>query len=173
MTTPGSFVRIDYTKWPSHPHYSYRMRVLGEDDLGVWGCCDIGEQVHKGGKPYFVRPASLLLLIPRVGSWSASWYPPSEERREVYVDINTTPLWTADAVTMVDVDFDVLRYRDGTVELLDEDEFEEHQLGYGYPDDLVSFARDAAHETLALALGPFEPFDQAWRAWYAQVHELR
>jgi hypothetical protein len=41
------------------------------------------------------------------------------------------PTWTRNAVSMIDLDFDVLRHRDGTVELLDEDEFDDHRVTYG------------------------------------------
>jgi len=167
---PGSFIAIEYTKWPDQLHYAYRMRVLGEDDFGVWGRCDAGEQVHKAGKPEFIRASALLCLIPRTGCWSATWYPPSEERLEVYIDINTSPVWTSDAVSMIDVDFDVLRHRDRTVELLDEDEFEAHRVTYGYPDDLIEYARTAALDTLAKASNPSEPFAHAWQPWYAEIH---
>jgi protein associated with RNAse G/E len=148
------------------------MRVLGEDDHGVWGCCDVGEQIYKAGEPAFVRSSALLALIPRDECWSASWHPPSEHRLEVYIDINTEPNWTGSTVSMIDLDLDVLRHRDGTVELLDEDEFEEHRVIHDYPPDLVSLARDAAAATMALASAPAEPFDRAWRHWYATVHEL-
>lgn len=34
---------------------------------------------------------------------------------------------------MVDLDLDVVRRFDGSAEILDEDEFAEHQVRYGYP----------------------------------------
>ena len=105
----GTFVEIEYTKWPHRKHYSYGMRTLGEDSHGVWGCCEIGDQVQKAGAPSFVRSTPLLFLIPRTGCWSATWYPPSEEQLEVYIDINTEPTWTGNTVSMTDLDFDVLR----------------------------------------------------------------
>ena len=46
---------------------------------------------------------------------------------------------------MVDLDLDVVRHRDsGVAELLDEDEFLEHQRRYGYPDDVIHRGREAA-----------------------------
>ena len=169
----GTFVEIEYTKWPHRKHYSYGMRTLGEDSHGVWGCCEIGDQVQKAGAPSFVRSTPLLFLIPRTGCWSATWYPPSEEQLEVYIDINTEPTWTGNTVSMTDLDFDVLRHRNGAVELLEASEFDDHRLAYDYPPHLVAFARRAAASTLALAQVPAEPFDRAWRAGYTGVHGLR
>lgn len=162
------WVDISYTKWPDHPHYAYRMRVLGEDNHGVWGACEAGESVYKSGELAFIRESTLLSLVPRDGCWSALWYPPSEPVLEVYVDINSCPEWTVGAVEMIDLDFDVIRRRDGTVQLVDEDEFEEHRLTFGYPNDLVALARSAAKEVTERASHPTEPFASSWRTWYSE-----
>lgn len=175
MTTDGElmnrYIDIRYTKWPSQPHYAYRMRVLGEDDYGVWGSCDTGEEVYKAGELAFVRDTSLLSLVPRVGCWSALWYPPEEALYELYVDINTNPVWGPTAVSMIDLDFDVVRKRTGETDLVDEDEFEEHRLRFGYPDDIVQLARTASRELTTAVAAPLEPFDTHWRVWYEQCFD--
>lgn len=170
-TSPHTWIEIAYTKWrdaaPHAAHYAYRMRLLGEDERGVWGSCDVGEEVFKEGKLAFVREEAFLCLVPRVGCWSALWYPPSDAEYEVYVDINSHPVWSEDRVTMVDLDFDVVRKRDGSVMLVDEDEFEAHSVAYGYPDELVELARSAAATVFDDVATPAEPFSTAWRSWYS------
>jgi uncharacterized protein len=162
----GCWIDIAYTKWPDQAHYAYRMRVLGEDDHGVWGACEVGEEVYKAGQLAFVREHGYLSLIPRASCWSGLWYPPAEPNFEVYVDINSQPVWTDSAVSMVDLDLDVLRHRDGTVELLDEDEFEDHQQRFAYPDELTILARTSAQELMRRVSEPDEPFRSVWRAWH-------
>jgi predicted RNA-binding protein associated with RNAse of E/G family len=47
----------------------------------------------------------------------------------LYIDITTVPRWVSgDQVEMVDLDLDVIRRFDGPAEILDEDEFAEHQV---------------------------------------------
>lgn len=167
------WIDIRYTKWPSQPHYAYRMRVLGEDQYGVWGSCDTGEEVYKAEQLAFVRDVALLSLVPRVGCWSALWYPPQEAEYEVYVDINSHPVWGPAGVSMIDLDFDVVRKRTGETALVDEDEFEEHRLRFDYPDDIVELARTAARETATAVAAPLEPFDTHWRVWYERCFEER
>jgi len=53
-------------------------------------------------------------------------------------------LWDGTVVTSVDLDLDVIRTFSGETKLLDEDEFEEHQIELGYPEVLVVQAREVA-----------------------------
>ena len=39
---------------------------------------------------------------------------------------------------MIDLDLDVVRFRDGRVEVLDEDEFGQHQATLGYPPHMIN-----------------------------------
>ncbi|GAB3968202.1 hypothetical protein GCM10027615_19500 [Plantactinospora veratri] len=63
----------------------------------------------------------------------------------------------------------VRRRGTGVVELRDEDEFAEHRVRFGYPEETVTQARAAA-EWLHVALGDgTEPFASAYRKWLALV----
>jgi len=72
-------------------------------------------------------------------------------------------------VTVVDLDLDVRRRRWGVIEQLDFQEFAEHRVRFGYPDEVVTQAT-AASDWLAKALGDgTEPFASAYRSWLALV----
>ena len=87
----------------------------------------------------------------------------------MYVDLTSVPVWDGDEVTMVDLDLDVVRVRqDGTVRLLDEDEFAEHQELFGYPEAVVHQVSQTARHLLA-QVAVSEPFTAAYRAWLAQI----
>jgi uncharacterized protein len=95
---------------------------------------------------------------------------PPPRTSEVYCDITTPAHWEDDTVRIIDLDLDVVRRRaTGTVELRDEDEFADHQVRFGYPDELVTEARAAA-ERLFGALGDgSEPFATTYRKWLSAV----
>jgi protein associated with RNAse G/E len=97
---------------------------------------------------------------------------PPPRTSEVYCDITTPARWEGDTVHIIDLDLDVVRRRETeTVELRDEDEFDEHRAQFGYPDDLVVEARAAA-DKLLVALGDgSEPFATQHRKWLADVVE--
>src|SRR5260370_40408206 len=104
-------ISLAYSKWPDRCHYDYGVRILGEDSYGVWGACEVGEKVYKAGELAAVMDDTKLALVPHSSCWSALRYPPTEPDYEVYVDINTPPVWSERRVEMVDLDLDVTRKR--------------------------------------------------------------
>jgi protein associated with RNAse G/E len=110
-----------------------------------------------------------VLLLPRDQWWTASFNSPPH-RTEIYCDITTVPTWLAPGeVTMVDLDLDVRRRRTGQVELLDEDEFAEHRIRFGYPAEVVAAAWASAQHLERAIRADEEPFASAYHAWLAQL----
>ena len=148
---------IARTKWPDHPHYAHQGWALGEDEHGLWVELRVGAPVYRGDKVLFHGKRGGVMLVPPEAGWLA-WFPASGSF-ELYVDIVTPPVRTATSVTMVDLDLDVIRWLDGRVELVDEDEFEEHRLRYGYPEHIEADARAEAAFVLDAVRGRKAPFD--------------
>jgi len=85
----------------------------------------------------------------------------------VYVDMTTPPVWDGTSVRAVDLDLDVIEEPDGRVWVDDEDEFAEHQVAYGYPQEIVTLAeasRDRIRELLTTRRPPFD--HAADRLWF-------
>ncbi|HEX3828334.1 MAG TPA: DUF402 domain-containing protein [Sporichthyaceae bacterium] len=61
-------------------------------------------------------------LVPAVGDWIATWRATHEVM--IYVDVTDAPRRDRDAIRAIDLDLDVLYWRDGRVTIDDEDEFE-------------------------------------------------
>jgi protein associated with RNAse G/E len=86
------------------------------------------------------------------------------------IDITTVPRWvTGDRVEMADLDLDVMRCFDGSAEILDDEEFAEHQVRYGYPPEVIGRAERDASAMLAAVTSVTEPFGQVCRDWLARV----
>ncbi|HWS33128.1 MAG TPA: DUF402 domain-containing protein, partial [Actinoplanes sp.] len=77
------------------------------------------------------------------------------------------PWIDGEAIHAVDLDLDVIRSRDGEVQVLDEDEFADHQVLYGYPPEVVEQARATTAELVTLLTAGTQPFEEAARAWLA------
>jgi uncharacterized protein len=167
---PSDMVRVVYTKYNGAAHRDYPARRLAEDDLGIWVGVTRGTASVYHGRPS-VEQIPFVLLIPHRAWWTGMFNPPPRTS-EVYCDITTPARWEGDTVHIVDLDLDVSRRRDsGLIELRDEDEFEEHRVSFGYPDDVVTEARAAAARLL-IALGDgTEPFAGAYRKWLSAVGE--
>lgn len=161
-------VRVVFTKYDGRLHWHAWLRRLGEDEHGVWLAAPTGTVWQRGSEASVSLPAAAT-LIPRDTWWVAS-FNAAPAKFDMYVDISTVPVWSSrDEVTMVDLDLDVVRYRgDGTVRLLDEDEFAEHRIAFGYPPEVITAATSTAASLLS-RVSTDEPFLAAHRTWLAMV----
>jgi uncharacterized protein len=159
-------------KFDGRPHRQVTGRLLGEDGYGTWIATPRGSVVtyHYGSRPAGRTRADAVRLIPEGGWWTAM-YLAEPEAREVYCDVTTPARWTGPSeITVIDLDIDLIRYRaDHRVEVEDEEEFEEHRVSLGYPDEVVAGALEGAASLRAALIGDDEPFAGHYRKWLARV----
>lgn len=158
-----------YRKYDGSLHWHMELGRLGTDEHGTWLGAPAGSQCRRGNEDPVTFPQAYVLLIPRSGWWTMTcnaepcW-------TELYIDITTEPRWVSGGlVEMADLDLDVVRRFDGSAEILDEDEFAEHQVRYGYPPEVIAQAEGAASALLAAVTSDAEPFGQVGRDWLARV----
>ncbi|NUO61376.1 MAG: DUF402 domain-containing protein [Hamadaea sp.] len=155
-------VWLAYTKYDGSLHWHQKARRLGEDEHGVWLGGTKGTVVRKGHDDVVTEAAwAHVVLIPHNAWWTAAFNGPGA-RNEIYCDIATPAIWPHPGeVTMVDLDLDVLRMKDGRVLLDDADEFAEHQVRYAYPPDVVANAEASARWLLDAVRDRRGPFGGA------------
>jgi protein associated with RNAse G/E len=164
-----ALINVVFRKYDGSLHWNYPARRLGEDEHGVWLGAPAGTELRRGEEVMELAEMDHVVLLPRDAWWAAAFNAPPK-RTEIYCDISTVPQWpSADEVTMIDLDLDVLRRRSGLVELVDEDEFAEHQVLFGYPPDVISQARAAADWLVAAVTARQEPFGSAYEGWLRRV----
>lgn len=162
-------IRVVYRKYDGSLHWHMELGRLGTDEHGTWLGAPPGSQGQRGSEDPVTFPEAYVLLIPASGGWTLACYT-EPCWTELYIDITTQPEWTAvDQVEMVDLDLDVIRRFDGSAEILDEDEFAEHQVRYGYPPEVISDAGQAASALLAAVTNGSEPFGRVCRRRLATV----
>lgn len=151
---------FDYAseKWGGHPHYRGLAHHIGDDEHGSWLWGPAGRTIYRGDVELFVTEFASLTLVPENGWWAAAWWPGHGDI-DVYVNINTPAAWRTDTLTCVDLDLDVIRFRDGRVEVVDREEFDLHKERYGYPADLIDSAETAASAVFDLVVRYVTPFD--------------
>ena len=163
-------VQIDFRKWDGSRHWQFAMNRLGQDEHGLWLWSPAGSDMQRGNEPMKKSKAINLKLIPDGKWWTAIWS--WQGKADLYVDIITPPSWSGTTVTMVDIDLDVVRWPDGRVELLDEDEFEQHRRKYDYPERLVDTARATAARMAVAVEARHEPFGAVAEGWMQQAVNL-
>ncbi len=151
-------VRLAFTKWGGLPHWELDTVRLGSDEHGEWVGAPAGVLMSRPGVQH-VPDYPQVTLLPRDGAFAATFYPPGFDTPEVYVDIATPPVWDTDEVRLVDLDLDVIRGWTGRVFIDDEDEFAQHRISLGYPDELVALARDSCDAVAAAVRAGRAPYD--------------
>lgn len=176
MTANGRDVRVVYTKYDGSLHWNFTMRYLGEDEHGIWLGAGPGLVGRRGHDHEVVFKEAQVLLFPRPDggardAWWTAAFNAAPARTEIYCDIATPARWPDPGqVTMVDLDLDVVRRRaDQRVEIVDGDEFDEHQRQYGYPAQVIREAEQAAAWLRHALSAGAEPFAGDYRGWLAQV----
>jgi uncharacterized protein len=164
-------VDIRFTKWGGQAHWRYPMEPLGNDRFGWWLGGRAGILLQRGAEMPVVQPYDFVTLVPDDGCWIASFNGPGKTGITVYVDVTTRPVREPGAVHAVDLDLDVIRRHDGMVEVLDEDEFAEHQVRYGYPAEVIAQARATTDDLVARITAGDEPFATVGEAWLARLQQ--
>jgi uncharacterized protein len=162
-------VRVIYRKYDGSLHWHMTMQLLGEDEHGVWSGAAAPSTMRRGDGAEVVFDQAQIMLFPRDAWWTAAFID-APSPTEIYCDITTPVQWpSANEVTMIDLDLDVRRRRDGSIELLDSEEFAEHQVKYGYPADVIGEARRSAAWLQAALADGREPFTSTYLAYLALV----
>lgn len=162
-------MRIEYSKWDGRRHWHFAVKPLGEDEHGHWYAAPVGGVIQRGDEPAFAGPG-WACLVPHRGLWIAHFaVDDNPSGTFVYVNVTDEPRVTDQAVEAVDLDLDVVGWRDGRVEVEDAEEFEEHSVLFGYPTATVVGALTTAQELMAAVASRQAPFDAAHEPWVRQV----
>lgn len=164
----AAVVEVRFHKWWGELHWNFTLQLLGEDEHGVWLACRPGTPMYKGEDHQVDSDGGWVKVVPRTASWTAIWQSPGNEV-DIYLDVIDHPRWSDEAVDMVDLDLDVVRRRNGEVEIHDEDEFTDHATRYGYPQHVIDRARTTTTEMVIALQNRGEPFNTAGPTWQQQA----
>lgn len=149
----GQRIEVHSVKYDGSPHRWWFSQVKSCDARGILLDTPGGTRMF-GPKGGWNSRGGLTRL------WWDRWYnvyqaPKGAYTLLYYIHIATPPRWDRGKLTYVDLDLDVIMGADGTVQLVDEDEFALGIEQYGYPDHVIKKAEAAAHEVqLLLAQSP-------------------
>ena len=161
-------IHINQRKWPDTPHWHFDAAWLGDDAHGMWVFVSADTVIQRGDEPQRLSGVDFVGLIPRDEPWIVEFYRDHPEH-QTYVNIGTVPVWDGALATQVDLDLDVILTPDGSVRVIDIDEFTEHQISLAYPSDLIDHAQNAADEAARRIGERVAPFDQRPDHWWNQA----
>jgi hypothetical protein len=173
--------RIRFSKWDGRTHWwCDDIVTLGADEHGTW----LGW--HPGA--HWERPAhgstagmafdavgEQVMLLPHDRWFTATFYQPVAHLvLRTYVDITTVPQVVDGVWSVIDLDLDVCQWFGGGIYIDDEDEFEEHRLEFGYPEDVVAAARaECGRVFTELDDGAALFAESLVESWRSRLRELR
>jgi protein associated with RNAse G/E len=97
--------------------------------------------------------------------WKKRWYnvfrfhEPEGNLRNFYCNINQPPVFSRDVMDYIDLDIDVLVWKDFSYQILDLDEYEENAAKYNYPIELKNRVQQSLEELLDFINDRNFPFD--------------
>ncbi|TJZ54562.1 DUF402 domain-containing protein [Streptomyces piniterrae] len=171
MTTESNSVLVDIRKYDGSLSAQWTAARLGEDEHGVWLGTVQGVPVSSATGGWTSRFA-YVMLVPRGEWWTATFC--ADPGPEMYCDVCMVPEWNADGTVLrtVDLDLDVVRPRGGEALIQDEDEFDEHRVHYGYPDNVIDKARQTCEWLMEAGRrrgDGVEPFASVYRHWLGLI----
>ena len=161
-------VHVRFSKWDGRAHWAFDMQRLGVDDHGVWLWAPAGTELRRGSEKPIAAQHAFVKVIAVGQWWTGIWNDGlrSDGRSiRTYVDVISPAVWDGNTVRMVDLDLDVVRRSDGTVEVDDEDEFEDHKVAFGYPEHVIDRARAEAAQLVLAIDRRKEPFGDIGERW--------
>jgi uncharacterized protein len=163
------------TKWGDRPHWEMDGVFLGGDDAGDWIGFPAGTHMSRPGIS-LTSVNDQVGLVPSSGTavgqaWLATFHGPGGSVW-TYVDMTTVPVWDGTVVRAVDLDLDVIEALDRSVFVDDQDEFDDHRVSLGYPEEIVQLAtatRDLVHSAVSAKSPPFDGRSAPWLELVRQV----
>lgn len=153
-------VTINSRKFDGLVHRSWKAELLTEtDELLTFVGAFEKEIVHS--HLGVIRPGTLSYEF----YWKRRWYnifrfhEPEGELRNFYCNLNQPPVFENGVLDYVDLELDVLVWKDYSFQILDLDEFEAHALKYRYTEDLLQNVDSALKELLLMIERRSFPFD--------------
>lgn len=163
-------VTVQFLKNPDHLHWGFDAAWLGEDEWGEWIGVPTGTTCWKGDRAHSPTPGDAVFCAPRDAWWHLHYNGDNHPKYSHFVDIVTPPVWVSEnRYEMVDLDLDVARHRDGTIEVQDEDEFEIHQVHYGYSPEMIQQAEMTTRQIVELLDRRQEPFFEVAASWLERL----
>lgn len=159
-------VTVQFLKNPDHIHWGFDAIWLGEDEWGEWIGLPTGTACWKGDEAHSPTPGNAVFCAPRDAWWHLHYNGDNHPKYSHFVDIVTPRVWVSEnRYEMIDLDLDVAMHRDGTIEVQDEDEFEIHQVRYGYSPEMVRQAETTTRQIVDSLDQRQEPFFEVAATW--------
>lgn len=155
-------IRSESTKYDGSIHYEFDTHLIDHVDgcLRLWIPAGTPNRSYRGEGAFEVDCVMLVFPGDEHRGFNVVHHAAPIRGILAASDILTAALLDGSTLRWIDLDLDVEVHEDGRPELVDEDEFEEHQVRYRYPTEMIEGARRSATTAFDLARTASFPFDR-------------
>ena len=160
MLEKNRIITINSRKYNGKLHRSWKAEFIQRDTSLLEFAGEFEKEIshsHLG----FIRRGTISYEF----YWLDRWYnvfrfhEPDESLRNFYCNINMPPKFENGILDYIDLDIDVVVWKDFSRQILDVEEFEENSRRFNYPDELLEKVRDSLSGLTALIDNRIFPFD--------------
>jgi uncharacterized protein len=170
---PGRRVRVVSKKYDGSLRDEYETQVIEASDETITCFSAPGTPYldHRVGAWQTAPDGLLELYFPH--RWYNVWHICEQMSglNLMYVNLSTPAVLQDEWLEWVDLDLDYRVHLDGSVERLDEEEFQDNARRFGYPAEVIAQVHAACREIERLLVARAFPFDH--ESQVARYHELR
>ena len=157
----GTLFSIRVLRYDGTEHRHWNARLVRRDDALIVLEAEFDVEVqhlHLGHIPLGARTIEYY--------WRERWYNVFEflddagKTRLWYCNVNLPPVISESSITYVDLDLDVIVRTDFSYQILDSEEFEQHALKFGYPQEVQESAQTALTEIISRIESRQFPFNE-------------
>ncbi|MBA3632865.1 MAG: DUF402 domain-containing protein [Acidobacteria bacterium] len=161
MTNPNKLITINSYKFDGKVHRSWKAKLIEQKDSLLIFVGEFKKEVkhsHLG----VIRRGTISYEF----YWLDLWYnvfrfhEPDGDLRNYYCNVNLPPKFKNGVLDYIDLDIDVLVWKDFAYEILDLDEFEENSKIFNYSEDLIRKTKDNLAKLLTLIENRNFPFNK-------------
>lgn len=165
-------IKIISQKYNGRLRDSYEAYLYAEDAEKLIVFAPPGTMCFSPKKSVWEAAPDGLLEFYFKQKWYNVWHICEQNSRinHIYANIAMPAILQKDVLTWVDLDLDLRVHLDGSLELLDEDEFVENSVRFAYPPSVIAQARAAVDELSVCYQDHQFPCNHAEQvALYAQI----
>lgn len=165
-------IKIVSQKYDGTPRDTYESHLYAEDEAMIVVASPPGTPYYYHKKQAWFTSEDGLLEFYFKHKWYNIWHICEQNSgiNQMYANITMPAAFQDDVLTWIDLDLDLRVHLDGSLELLDEDEFMENSALFAYPHAVIAQARAAVDELTVCYQQQRFPFNHTEQvALYAQI----
>ncbi len=141
MQNSNELITINSRKFDGKIHRSWKAAIIEQSDSLITFVGEFESDIkhtHLG----FIRRGTVSYEYYWFNRWFNvfRFHEPEGDLRNFYCNVNMPPIYQNGVLDYVDLDIDVLVWKDYSYQILDLDEFEENSFRFGYPTEICDQA---------------------------------